>query len=228
MPLNARRGMAGQPSTNTLTRWLASRATKRTIVRPSAFFFQAEDGIRDADVTGVQTCALPISEESLAERPMTLKAGLAWTGIGLVLLVISSRILVWGAVAIAQGFGVSDLIIGLTVVAVGTSLPELASSSSALRRRGHDLVLGNVVGSNLFNSLGVVGLAAVIHPIQVGAEVLLRDWSLMAAMTVLMAVFAVGWRGREGRINRLEGAVLLTMFLAYTAWLVRLVLSGAP
>ncbi len=175
-----------------------------------------------ADALGTDT------EESLAERPMTLKAGLAWTGIGLVLLVISSRILVWGAVAIAQGFGVSDLIIGLTVVAVGTSLPELASSISALRRREHDLVLGNVVGSNLFNTLGVVGLAAVIHPIQVGAEVLLRDWSLMAAMTVLMAVFALGWRGREGRINRLEGAVLLTMFLAYTAWLVRLVLSGAP
>jgi cation:H+ antiporter len=164
--------------------------------------------------------------ESLAEHPMSLAAGLAWTGVGLVLLVVSSRILVWGAVAIAQGFGVSDLIIGLTVVAVGTSLPELASSISALRRHEHDLVLGNVVGSNLFNTLGVVGLAAVIHPIQVGAEVLLRDWSLMAAMTALMAVFALGWRGREGRINRLEGAALLTMYLTYTAWLVNLVLRG--
>ena len=164
--------------------------------------------------------------ESLAEHSMSMSAGLAWTGIGLVLLVISSRILVWGAVAIAQGFGVSDLIIGLTVVAVGTSLPELASSVSALRRGEHDLVLGNVVGSNLFNTLGVVGLAAVIQPIQVGTEVLLRDWSLMAAMTLLLAVFALGWRGREGRINRLEGAVLLIMYLTYTAWLVRLVLSG--
>ncbi|PMR67942.1 calcium/sodium antiporter [Halomonas heilongjiangensis] len=166
------------------------------------------------------------TEESLAVHPMSLRAGLAWTGIGLVLLVVSSRILVWGAVAIAQGFGVSDLIIGLTVVAVGTSLPELASSISALRRREHDLVLGNVVGSNLFNTLGVVGLAAVITPIQVGAEVLLRDWSLMTAMTAMMAVFAMGWRGRQGRINRLEGAVLLTMFVAYTGWLVNLVLQG--
>lgn len=173
-----------------------------------------------ADALAVDT------DESLAEHPMSLAAGLAWTGIGLVLLVVSSRILVWGAVAIAQGFGVSDLIIGLTVVAVGTSLPELASSISALRRREHDLVLGNVVGSNLFNTLGVVGLAAVIHPIQVGAEVLLRDWSLMAAMTVLMAVFALGWRGREGRINRLEGAALLAMYLGYIAWLVHLVLRG--
>ncbi|MCL7938928.1 calcium/sodium antiporter [Halomonas sp. ATCH28] len=166
------------------------------------------------------------TEESLAVHPMSLKTGLAWTGIGLVLLVVSSRILVWGAVAIAEGFGVSDLVIGLTVVAVGTSLPELASSISALRRREHDLVLGNVVGSNLFNTLGVVGLAGVIAPIEAGREVLLRDWSLMMAMTVIMAVFAMGWRGREGRINRAEGAALLAMFLGYTAYMVSMVIRG--
>lgn len=166
------------------------------------------------------------TEESLAVHPMSLKAGLVWTGVGLVLLVVSSRILVWGAVAIAQGFGVSDLVIGLTVVAVGTSLPELASSISALRRREHDLVLGNVVGSNLFNTLGVVGLAGVIAPIEAGREVLLRDWSLMMAMTVMMAVFAMGWRGREGRINRVEGAALLAMFLGYTAYMVSMVIRG--
>lgn len=167
------------------------------------------------------------TEESLAVKPMSLKAGLVWTLVGLLLLIVSSRILVWGAVAIAQGFGVSDLIIGLTVVAVGTSLPELAASVSALRRGEHDLVLGNVVGSNLFNTLGVVGLAAVIRPIEVGSEVLLRDWSLMAVMTALMVVFAMGWRGRPGRINRLEGAVLLTLFLGYMLFMVRLVvLSG--
>ncbi|NWN82792.1 MAG: calcium/sodium antiporter [Halomonas sp.] len=167
------------------------------------------------------------TEDSLTVHSMSLKAGLVWTGIGLVLLVVSSRILVWGAVAIAQSLGVSDLIIGLTVVAVGTSLPELASSFSALRRNEHDLVLGNVVGSNLFNTLGVVGLAAVIHPTEVGNEVLLRDWSLMAVMTVTLTLFAMGWRGREGRINRLEGATLLAMFLGYTGWMVSLVLSGA-
>lgn len=166
------------------------------------------------------------TEESLTVHPMSLGAGLAWTGVGLLLLVVSSRILVWGAVAIAQGFGVSDLIIGLTVVAVGTSLPELASSISALRRREHDLVLGNVVGSNLFNTLGVVGLAAVIAPIEVGTEVLLRDWTLMAVMTAVMAVFAMGWRGRPGRINRFEGAALLSMFVAYTGWMIHLVMSG--
>ncbi|MGM0534810.1 MAG: calcium/sodium antiporter [Pseudomonadota bacterium] len=166
------------------------------------------------------------TEDSLAGHPMSLKVGILWTGIGLVLLVVSSRILVWGAVSIAEGFGVSDLVIGLTVVAVGTSLPELASSISALRRGEHDLVLGNVVGSNLFNTLGVVGLAAVIMPIETGSEVLLRDWSLMMAMTVMMAVFAMGWRGREGCINRAEGAALLAMFLGYTAWMVQLVMQG--
>ncbi|MDN3526547.1 calcium/sodium antiporter [Halomonas sabkhae] len=166
------------------------------------------------------------TEESLAQHSMTLRAGLMWTALGLVLLVVSSRLLVWGAVSIAQSFGVSDLIIGLTVVAVGTSLPELASSISALRRREHDLVLGNVVGSNLFNTLGVVGLAALIAPIEVASEVLLRDWSLMMAMTLLMSVFALGWRGRAGRINRLEGGALMAMYLVYTGFMINLVVQG--
>ncbi|RDB42237.1 calcium/sodium antiporter [Halomonas sp. DQ26W] len=167
------------------------------------------------------------TEESLVVKRMSLRVGVAWTLVGLLLLIVSSRILVWGAVAIAQGFGVSDLIIGLTVVAVGTSLPELAASVSALRRGEHDLVLGNVVGSNLFNTLGVVGLAAVIMPLEVGSEVLLRDWSLMAVMTTLLVVFAMGWRGRPGRINRIEGAVLLALFLGYMLFMIRLVvLSG--
>ena len=80
--------------------------------------------------------------------------------------------------------------------------------------------------SNLFNTLGVVGLAAVIAPIEAGPEVLLRDWSLMMVMTVILAVFAMGWRGRAGRINRVEGAVLLAMFLGYTAYMVNLVIGG--
>lgn len=164
--------------------------------------------------------------ESLSIKPMSLTTGVVWTLVGLAMLIVSSRILVWGAVAIAQRFGVSDLIIGLTVVAVGTSLPELASSISALRRREHDLVLGNVVGSNLFNTLGVVGLAGVIHPIDVGGEVLARDWPVMAVMTLLMAIFAIGWRGRQGRINRLEGGALLLLFLGYTTYLVNTVLQA--
>ncbi|MBS8269239.1 calcium/sodium antiporter [Halomonas litopenaei] len=163
--------------------------------------------------------------QELDAHPMSLGKGIFLTVLGLALLVVSSRLLVWGAVDIAQGLGVSDVIIGLTVVAIGTSLPELASSISALRRKEHDLVLGNVVGSNLFNTLGVVGLAAVIAPIEAGREVLMRDWSLMTAMTLMMAVFALGWKGRAGRINRFEGGVLVAVYLAYTAYLVSLVLG---
>lgn len=160
---------------------------------------------------------------SLDSKPMSRRKSLMWTLVGLVLLIVSSRLLVWGAVEIAVGFGVSDLIIGLTVVAIGTSLPELASSISALRRKEHDMVLGNVVGSNLFNSLAVVGLAGVIAPIEVGREVLVRDWSVMTFMTLMMVLFAFSWRGRPRRINRIEGGVLFTLFVAYTGYMVSLV-----
>ncbi|UXZ55746.1 calcium/sodium antiporter [Halomonas sp. 7T] len=164
--------------------------------------------------------------ETLDSKPMSRGKALMWTLVGLILLIVSSRLLVWGAVEIAVGFGVSDLIIGLTVVAIGTSLPELASSISALRRKEHDMVLGNVVGSNLFNSLAVVGLAGVIHPIEAGREVLVRDWSVMTGMTLLMVIFAFSWRGRPRRINRLEGGFLLALFLAYTGYMVSIVVAS--
>ncbi|MCP1314863.1 MULTISPECIES: calcium/sodium antiporter [unclassified Halomonas] len=164
--------------------------------------------------------------DSLEQAPMSRGKSLFWTLTGLVLLVVSSRMLVWGAVEIATAFGVSDLIIGLTVVAVGTSLPELASSISALRRGEHDLVLGNVVGSNLFNSLAVVGLAGLIAPIEAGREVLVRDWSVMTCMTLLMVLFAFSWRGRPRRINRVEGGVLFALFIGYTGYMVSLVVMS--
>lgn len=170
----------------------------------------------------------PLEQEvvqTLDSKPSSRGQALMWTLVGLVLLVVSSRLLVWGAVEIALGFGVSDLIIGLTVVAIGTSLPELASSVSALRRKEHDMVLGNVVGSNLFNSLAVVGLAGIISPIDVGREVLLRDWSVMMLMTLLMVLFAFSWRGRPRRINRIEGGVLLLLFVTYTGYMVNIVVS---
>lgn len=159
------------------------------------------------------------TQESMAEHPMSLRAGIVWTLVGLLLLIVSSRLLVWGAVYVAQAFGVSDLIIGLTVVALGTSLPELASSIAAVRKNEHDLVLGNVVGSNLFNLLAVVGLAAVIAPIDVDAEVLVRDWPVMAVLTLALLIFGIGLRG-QGRINRFEALTLLLAYLGYNAYLV--------
>jgi cation:H+ antiporter len=157
--------------------------------------------------------------DELIEHPMPLKKALFWLLLGLVLLIASSRVLVWGAVTIAQTFGVSDLVIGLTIVAIGTSLPELAASLIAVRKGEHDIALGNVVGSNMFNLLAVTGIAGMITPISVvPPEVMLRDWPMMMAGTVALFVMAYGFRG-EGRINRFEGGILLTSFIAYTSYL---------
>lgn len=155
----------------------------------------------------------------LEERPMPLNRALIWTGIGLVLLVISSRMLVWGAVNIAHELGVSDLIIGLTIVALGTSLPELAASIIAARKGEHDIALGNVLGSNMFNLLAVAGIAGIIHPLEVSPEILSRDWPVMMGLTLTLFVMAYGFRG-AARISRPGGAVLLTAYVAYTGWLV--------
>lgn len=142
-----------------------------------------------------------------------------WVITGLILLLVSSRALVWGSVEIAHFFGVSDIIIGLTVVAIGTSLPELASSLTAIKKGEHDIALGNVLGSNLFNTLAVVGIAGTIHPMTVPHEVLTRDMTVMSVLT--LSIFLFGWNfGKGGRINRYEGAVLLCVYVAYTAYLI--------
>jgi cation:H+ antiporter len=158
-------------------------------------------------------------EQELDVRALPLRRAVAWLVVGLILLIVSSRILVWGAVTVAHGFGVSDLIIGLTVVAVGTSLPELASSVIAARKGEHDIALGNILGSNLFNTLAVVGIAGAIHPLTVGPEVFSRDIMVMAALTVSLFIIGYGFRG-AGRINRFEGTALLACYIGYTAYLV--------
>lgn len=158
--------------------------------------------------------------------PMPLKSALIRLLIGVVLLVASSRVLVWGAVEIAYSFGISDLVIGLTIVAIGTSLPELASAVVATRKGEHDLALGNVIGSNLFNSLAVIGLAGVIHPLEIAPEALYRDCFLMGAMTVTLFFFGYGFRGRQGRINRIEGTVLLLIYLGYSGYLLSHVIKA--
>ena len=160
----------------------------------------------------------------LAEHPLPLKRALLWLAIGLLLLIVSSRILVWGSVSVAQAFGVSDLIIGLTIVALGTSLPELASSIMAARKGESDLALGNIVGSNLFNTLAVVGIAGVIAPITVAEEVLTRDWSVMLAVTFGLFIMAYGFK-KQGHLTHWEGSVLLASYVAYTGWLIYVVVG---
>jgi len=163
-------------------------------------------------------------EQELDVRTMPIRRAVFWLVVGLALLIVSSRILVWGAVEIAHGFGVSDLIIGLTIVAVGTSLPELASSIIAARKGEHDIAL-NILGSNLFNTLAVVGIAGAIHPLAVGPEVFNRDILVMAVLTLSLFVIGYGVRG-PGRINRIEGAVLLACYVGYTAYLISTVFGG--
>ena len=174
---------------------------------------------KKADVLGEEI------EQELEVHSMPIRRAVFWLVLGLVLLIVSSRILVWGAVEIAHGFGISDLIIGLTIVAVGTSLPEFASSVIAARKGEHDIALGNILGSNLFNTLAVVGVAGIIHPLAGGPEIFHRDMLVMAALTLSLFVVGYGFRG-PGRINRIEGAVLLACYVGYTAYLISTVFGG--
>lgn len=159
-------------------------------------------------------------DQELTEHAMPIKKAVFWLVFGLVLLIVSSRFLVWGAVSIAEALGVSDLVIGLTIVALGTSLPELAASIIAVRKGEHDIAIGNVVGSNMFNLLAVIGIAGVISPItNLSSEVMSRDWLVMMGMTLALLFMAYGFR-RMGRINRLEGVGLISAFCVYNVWLV--------
>ncbi|PLX47502.1 MAG: calcium/sodium antiporter [Desulfobulbaceae bacterium] len=175
--------------------------------------------IRQGMQTKADTLAVEVEQE-LAAQTMSLRRAVFWLVAGLLVLIVSSRLLVWGAVQIAQGFGVSDLLIGLTVVAIGTSLPELASSIIAARKGEHDIALGNIIGSNMFNTLAVVGIAGTIQPMGVGPEVFGRDVMVMTALTLSLFVVGYGVRG-PGRINRFEGAFLLACYLGYNFYLVR-------
>lgn len=147
---------------------------------------------------------------------MPLIVSIIWVLVGLILLIGSSQLLVWGAVEMAKFFGISDLVIGLTIVAIGTSLPELASSLVAARKGEVDLAVGNIIGSNLFNTLAVVGIAGVISPMHVGQEVFSRDMLVMSALTVLLLIFGFG---KKGEINRLKGLIFLLAYIGYNVWL---------
>ena len=166
-------------------------------------------------------------DSELIEHEMSLKAGIIWLIIGLVLLIASSRLLVWGAVGVATEFGVSDLIIELTIVALGTSLPELAASVIAARKGEHDIAIGNVVGSNMFNILAVIGIATIIAPMNgIPVEVLNRDWIVMFVLTIALLVMSYGFRNKEGKITRFEGMILVVCYIAYNSYL-GMTLSGS-
>lgn len=151
---------------------------------------------------------------------MSLSIAILWLILSLILLIMSSQLLVWGAVNIATYLGVSDLIIGLTIVAVGTSLPELAASIIAAKKGEVDLAMGNIIGSNLFNTLTVVGIAGVINPIQVSHEAFSRDMLVMGFITSLLFIFSYGGKNKNGEINQIKGLILFLCYIAYNAFLI--------
>ncbi|GAV20111.1 cation:H+ antiporter [Mariprofundus micogutta] len=159
----------------------------------------------------------PLVEEFTESLPeaMTMGQSVMWFIVGLVLLIISSRMVVWGAVEIAQYFGVSDLIIGLTIVAIGTSLPELVASIAGALKDEADLAIGNVIGSNMFNLLAVLAMPALIHPGAFAQDALMRDFPIMLGFTIALFVVSFGLRKEGGVINRFEGGLLVSGFAGY-------------
>ncbi|WP_201545103.1 calcium/sodium antiporter [Psychrobacter sp. H7-1] len=142
--------------------------------------------------------------------------------LGLSLLITSSRAIVWGAVELATLWGMSELLIGLTIVAIGTSLPELVASVAAARRGEHDMALGNVIGSNLFNTLGVVGLAAIIKPMQhIDPQILSRDVMMVGMVSVLLFILAIIAFKRQGEMKHGSGVVLILTFIFYSVLLAK-------
>lgn len=153
--------------------------------------------------------------EELDELPeMPMQQALIWLGTGLVVLLTSANILVWAATSIALELGVSELIIGLTIVAVGTSLPELAATVGSALKGHTDIAVGNVVGSNILNILAVLAVPALVSPTDISAAVFWRDCGMMVALTLLLGLFAYGMNSRA-IITRFEGAVLILSWIGY-------------
>ncbi|CAI8250264.1 MAG: Inner membrane protein YrbG [Glaciecola sp. HTCC2999] len=158
----------------------------------------------------------PLVDENELEIPDGVPTSMAilWVIVGLVMLPLSAHFLVESAVFIAKYFGISDLVIGLTIIALGTSLPELAACIAGVLKGEDDLAMGNIIGSNIFNILAVLGMPGLIAPGLIDADAATRDIYVMLGLTVLLLVFSFNFRGTR-RINRLEGGVLVVAFLGY-------------
>jgi cation:H+ antiporter len=158
----------------------------------------------------------PLAQEFAAEIPVNMptRHALLWIVVGLLVLPLASHFLVQGSLTIARALHVSETVIGLTIVAIGTSLPEFATSLTSALRKEDDLAIGNVIGSNMFNVLGVLGAAAVTRPLAFDPGILRQDIPVMLLFTVLLFFLAYGFRG-PGRIGRRSGLLMLSLFIAY-------------
>jgi cation:H+ antiporter len=150
---------------------------------------------------------------------MKMSTAIGWLLLGLLVLVGSSKLLVWGATGIAQALGISELIIGLTVVALGTSLPELAASIASLRLGKPDLAIGNVIGSNLFNSLAVIGLPAIFTTFSIDAAARSRDLSVVIGLTLMLILLSRFPTAVPRYLTRSKGIFLLVAFVIYQLYL---------
>lgn len=157
-------------------------------------------------------------EEIEAIEHTSTASSLMWLVVGLVALMISAKLLVWGAVEVARFYGISELVIGLTIVAIGTSLPELAASIASALKGHHDIAIGNVVGSNIFNLLAVMPIPGLVANTVISEDVLYRDYGAMLVITLLLIAFIYGFR-RKGRVGRSAGSVLLLAYVSYLSLL---------
>ncbi|MCK8127295.1 calcium/sodium antiporter [Pseudoalteromonas sp. 2CM39R] len=162
----------------------------------------------------------PFVSEACEDVPndVSTKSAVFWLIIGMILLPVSSHFLVESAVDIAKYFGLSDLVIGLTIIAIGTSLPELAACIAGVLKNEDDLALGNIVGSNIFNLLAVLPLAGIINPSIIDPSAANRDALIMIAATVVLIAMSLNFKGAR-RINRVEGGFLLVAFIAYQGYI---------
>ena len=158
-------------------------------------------------------------EVRVLDESLSMRAAWGWVLVGLLALVGSSRLLVWGASSIALELGISELVIGLTIVAVGTSLPELAASLASLKKSVPDMAVGNVIGSNLFNSLAGVGLLPLLGGFAVDADVLTRDLPVMVALTLGLFLMSSLPRASSVYLTRIKGLALLLAFVVYQGYL---------
>lgn len=164
---------------------------------------------------GAQDILLEEQESEIPQGVSNMAASV-WIVIGLLLLPYAANMLVDSAVTIAKYFGMSDLVIGLTIIAVGTSLPELAASIASIHKGEDDMAVGNIIGSNVFNILAVMGLPGLLNPSVISPLAMGRDFYVMLGISVLLVLMALG---KRRRINRLEGLILILCFVAYQSYL---------
>ncbi|MGM8899565.1 MULTISPECIES: calcium/sodium antiporter [unclassified Psychrobacter] len=189
--------------------------------KPKNDVIEDSDTVKIVPVTNNTIESLGIKSTDSGYIEPSLARGLGSLFVGMLMLVLSSRAIVWGAIEMATFWGLSELIIGLTIVAVGTSLPELVASLAAARHGEHDMALGNIIGSNIFNTLGVVGLAAVIAPITTNPMILSRDVLVMALITSLLFIMCAFAFISNRRFGRTSGVTMILLFTGYTVWLVQ-------